>query len=52
MVQRMHVVLALGYLSEHLPISHIAHKLGYHSSSAFTAMFKKQLGVPPSDFRK
>lgn len=51
-LQRMHVVLALGYLSEHLPISHIAHKLGYHSSSAFTAMFKKQLGVPPSDFRK
>lgn len=51
-LQRMHVVLALGYLSEHVPISHIAHKLGYRSSSTFTAMFKRQLGVPPSHFRK
>ncbi len=51
-LQRMHVVLALGYLSEHLSISQIAGKLGYQSSSAFTAMFKKQLGAPPSHFRK
>ncbi|WP_173910972.1 helix-turn-helix domain-containing protein [Acinetobacter sp. Marseille-Q1618] len=51
-LQRMHVILALGYLAEQIPISKIAHKLGYQSSSAFTVMFKKQLGQSPKHFRK
>lgn len=35
-----------------LPISKIAHMIGYRSSSKFTKAFKKEMGVLPSSYRK
>ena len=34
------------------PISHIAHMIGYKSSSKFAKAFKKEMGVLPSSYRK
>ncbi|RZG45034.1 AraC family transcriptional regulator [Acinetobacter wuhouensis] len=51
-VQQMHIALALGKLSRGESIAKIASALGYNSSSAFSAMFKKYLGESPQHFRK
>ena len=51
-VQQMHIALALGKLSRGESISRIASTLGYCSSSAFSAMFKKHLGESPQHIRK
>jgi AraC-like DNA-binding protein len=32
------------------PVTHVALDLGYASPSAFAAMFRKTLGVPPSRY--
>ena len=50
-IQQMHIALALGKLSRGETISRIAETLGYQSSSAFSAMFKKHLGVAPQHFK-
>ena len=51
-IQQMHIALALGKLARGEPIARIAEALGYRSSSAFSAMFKKHLGDTPQHFRK
>ncbi|MFT3847384.1 MAG: helix-turn-helix transcriptional regulator [Propionivibrio sp.] len=45
--QQARLVEALGHLAGGMPISLVADKLGYRSASAFTAMFKRTLGVEP-----
>lgn len=50
-IQHMHIVLALSQLAQGNSISHIATSLGYTSSSAFSAMFKRHLGYSPQNFK-
>lgn len=38
-------------LSQSLTIAEIAYRVGYESTTAFSAMFKKHVRVSPSDFR-
>lgn len=46
--QRIRFHNALDALSRGTPISHVAYDHGYKSASAFSAAFRKQMGVPPS----
>ncbi|NVK17438.1 MAG: helix-turn-helix transcriptional regulator [Methylocystaceae bacterium] len=48
--QQARLLEALSRLAANRPISHIAEDLGYSSQSAFSAMFKKALGVTPGQF--
>ena len=48
--QQARLVAALEQLAQRAPIGRIAESLGYESASAFTAMFKKSLGVAPKDY--
>ena len=41
---------ALPMLARGTPVSHVAAASGYSSDSAFTAMFKSAMGMPPSRF--
>jgi AraC-like DNA-binding protein len=41
---------AMSRLAAGTPVTQIAHELGYDSPSAFTAMFRKTLGAPPSEY--
>ena len=41
---------AMSRLAAGTPVTRIAHELGYDSPSAFTAMFRKTLGAPPSEY--
>lgn len=41
---------AVRMLSTGLSVTHVALELGYESPSAFTAMFRRKLGVPPRMF--
>jgi AraC-like DNA-binding protein len=41
---------AMSRLAAGTPVTNIAHELGYESPSAFTAMFRKTLGAPPSEY--
>ena len=50
-IQQMHIVLALSQLAQGQAISHIATLLGYTSTSAFSAMFKRHLGYSPQKFK-
>ncbi len=45
--QQARLLEALTRLADHQPIATIAQDLGYSSQSAFSAMFKKALGVTP-----
>lgn len=45
--QQARLVEALGHLANGVPVARIAEKLGYRSASAFTAMFKRALGLEP-----
>ena len=47
----MRLLRALGWIAEGRPIVEVALELGYESPSAFSAMFRRELGVPPSHFR-
>jgi AraC-like DNA-binding protein len=42
---------ALSWIAEGRPILEVARDLGYESPSAFSAMFRRELGAPPSHFR-
>jgi AraC-like DNA-binding protein len=44
------LLTALSRLAAESPIATVALDLGYESPSAFTAMFKRALGRPPSEF--
>lgn len=48
--QQAKLLTALEWLAEKRPILGIALDLGYQTQSAFTAMFRKNLGITPSDF--
>lgn len=45
--QQARLVEALGHLANDMPVALVAEKLGYSSASAFTAMFRRTLGVEP-----
>jgi AraC-like DNA-binding protein/mannose-6-phosphate isomerase-like protein (cupin superfamily) len=45
--QQARLVNALGQLANKTPVAQVAHQLGYNSASAFTAMFRRALGVEP-----
>jgi AraC-like DNA-binding protein len=45
--QQARLVEALGHLANGVPVALVAEKLGYPSASAFTAMFRRTLGMEP-----
>ncbi len=49
--RRARLLRALGWIAEGRPILEVAIELGYDSPSAFSAMFRRELGAPPSHFR-
>jgi AraC-like DNA-binding protein len=49
--RRARLLRALGWIAEGRPILEVAIELGYESPSAFSAMFRRELGAPPSSFR-
>jgi AraC-like DNA-binding protein/mannose-6-phosphate isomerase-like protein (cupin superfamily) len=49
--RRARLLRALGWIAEGRPILAVALDLGYDSPSAFSAMFRRELGVSPSSFR-
>ncbi len=49
--RRARLLRALGWIAEGRPIVSVALELGYESPSAFSAMFRRELGAPPSQFR-
>lgn len=48
--QRLHIILALQWLSEGLSVQRSADQLGYESVSAFITMFRKALGTTPARY--
>jgi AraC-like DNA-binding protein len=50
--QRLRVVRALALLERGLSIQEIAQTLGYGSPSAFIAMFRREIGQSPDEYRK
>ena len=48
--QQACLLAALRRLAEGEPVTTVAMELGYNSSSAFTAVFRRALGVPPSRY--
>lgn len=49
--RRARLQRALAWIAEGRPIVKVALELGYDSPSAFSAMFRRELGAPPSQFR-
>jgi AraC-like DNA-binding protein/quercetin dioxygenase-like cupin family protein len=49
--RRARLVHAITWISEGRPVTSVALDLGYDSPSAFCAMFKRELGVPPTRFK-
>ena len=49
--RRARLLRALGWIAEGRTILEVALELGYDSPSAFSAMFRRELGAPPSAFR-
>jgi AraC-like DNA-binding protein len=50
--QRLRMVRALAMLADGLSVERIGLELGYNSSSAFIAMFRRMVGTTPEEFRK
>jgi AraC-like DNA-binding protein len=50
--QQAKLLAALEWLAEGRPILSIALDLGYQTQSAFTSMFRRNLGMSPSEFKK
>ncbi|MES2206358.1 MAG: helix-turn-helix transcriptional regulator [Pseudomonadota bacterium] len=48
--QQAKITLSVQMLAKKYAINHIAFQLGYDSPSAFSAMFRKTLGVTPSEY--
>ena len=48
--QQARLLAAMALLAAGQPITRIAVDLGYDSPSAFTAMFRRALGAPPSHY--
>ncbi len=52
-VKNLRITKATGMLMDHdLPLSHIAERLGFSDSFAFSHFFKRAMGCSPSEFRK
>ena len=49
--RRARLLRALGWIAEGRPMLEVAIELGYDSPSAFSAMFRRELGASPSSFR-
>lgn len=49
--RRARLLRALAWIAEGRPILTVAIDLGYDSPSAFSAMFKREFGMPPSTYR-
>lgn len=49
--QQVRLMRALTLLSEGQPVTTVAFDVGYESASAFTAMFHRAFGVPPSQYQ-
>lgn len=49
--RRARLLRALAWIAEGRPIVKVALELGYDSPSAFSAMFRRELGAPPTQFR-
>ena len=49
--QQVRLMRALTLLSEGQPVTTVAFDVGYESASAFTAMFHRSFGVPPSQYQ-
>ncbi len=49
-VRRARLLAALDYLAQGKPVTQVALELGYDNPSAFSAMFRRTLGVAPSDY--
>ncbi|MDM9560719.1 MULTISPECIES: AraC family transcriptional regulator [Bordetella] len=49
-VQQVRLADALRRLSLGQPVARVAAELGYHSPSAFSAMFRRALGAPPQHY--
>ncbi|MDE2253182.1 MAG: helix-turn-helix transcriptional regulator [Betaproteobacteria bacterium] len=50
--QRLRAVKSMPLLEAGETVEHIAHDLGYGSSSAFIAMFRRMMGLTPDEYRK
>ncbi len=48
--QRLRLLTAVGRLAEGRSVTSVAYDLGYDSSSAFVAMFRRELGQPPARY--
>jgi AraC-like DNA-binding protein len=48
--QQVLLAKALSMAARKRPMSHIASELGYASASAFSAMVRRSVGMPPSRF--
>lgn len=48
--RQVRVLDALSRIADGVPIMNIAFDLGYENPSAFAAMFKRTVGVPPSEY--
>jgi AraC-like DNA-binding protein len=45
---RIRLDASLGYLADGLPVTRVAHHVGYASASSFIVAFRRQFGHPPS----
>lgn len=48
--QQLRLLSAISRLALDTPVTTVAYDLGYQSPSAFIAMFKRMLGVPPGRY--
>lgn len=48
--QQVRLARALDLIGRGRPVGEVAHELGYAGAAAFSAMFKRAFGVPPSSF--
>ena len=49
---RLKLLKALAWLKGELPVQEIGWRLGYGSTSAFIAMFNRELGCSPQRYRQ
>lgn len=50
--QQLRLASAIDLMGKRVPLNEVASKLGYANPAAFTVMFKRAFGIPPSQFIK
>ncbi|VVE47299.1 HTH-type transcriptional regulator NimR [Pandoraea morbifera] len=50
--QRVRIARAVDWMSRGVPVATVASRLGYANPAAFSAMFRRALGVSPRDFTR